>query len=296
LLIIVLSAVTLITLDTRNGRTGPLGALGRAAHAVVSPVEGAVSNVADPISDWWHGVTDAGDLRRDNRELRQRLAEAEGRARAGEQAVKENEVLHETLNLPLLSHVERVTGRIISRDPGNFDPTFKISKGQEAGIAVDMPVISPAGLVGKVIETGRGYSKVQVLTDPEFAVGVQTPAHEGSQATTGVARGQVGSHDLRVEFDAGTRVDVGDMIVTSPLSSLFPADIPVGEVTRVREKAGGIGITATIRPYVDLGALDFLTVILWVQGEGAVVSTTTTSTTTTTVPGLFPTTTTVPGQ
>ena len=50
LLVIVLTAVTLITLDSRGGRSGPLGALGRAAHTLVSPIQGAVDSVATRVS------------------------------------------------------------------------------------------------------------------------------------------------------------------------------------------------------------------------------------------------------
>ena len=74
LLLIVLSCVTLITLDTRNGRTGSLGAMGRIAHRIVSPVQGAVDDVARPVGDWWDGIVNSGDLKRDNRRLQEQIA------------------------------------------------------------------------------------------------------------------------------------------------------------------------------------------------------------------------------
>ena len=187
--------------------------------------------------------------------------------------------------------MKNVTGLIIDRDPGNFDPTLTIDKGTESGIAVDMPAIAPAGLVGKVIEAWHGGSKIQVLTDPSFAVTIVAPAHGSSPATQGVATGRVGSHDLDVDFDPGTKVLVGDRIVTSPASQLFPPGIPVGTVTKVTEQPGGIGVTALIKPYVDLGGLEYVTVLQWVQGDPPAfkptTTTATTTTTTTTVPNPF---------
>ena len=53
-----------------------------------------------------------------------------------------------------------------------------------------MPVLSPEGIVGKVIEVWNGGAKIQVLTDPDFSVGVQTPGHGVAPATTGIASGQ----------------------------------------------------------------------------------------------------------
>jgi rod shape-determining protein MreC len=281
LLLIVLTAITLITLDTRSGRKGPLGVLGRGAHTVVSPIEGAVSSVARPMGDWWSGLTDSGHLKSDNRKLRNEIAKLKGEQLDAEQAILDNQRLHQILDLPLLSSIDRKVGRIVGRDPGNFDSTLTIDKGTEHGIAVDMPVIAPDGsLVGKVIEAWKGGAKIRVLTDDEFAVGVQTPAHPPANATTGIAKGQ-GTHQLRVDdFDASAKVLKGDRIVTSPISTnLFPPDLRVGAVTRATPEPGGQGLTVSIKPDVDLGALQYVVVLLWVPGQGGVVRSTTTTTT-----------------
>ena len=125
-----------------------------------------------------------------------------------------------------------------------------------------------------------------------FSVGVQTPGHGASPATTGIASGEVGSHDLVVEFDAGTSVLRGDQIVTSPQSTLFPSGLTVGTIASATNQPGNTGVNATITPYVHLGALQQVTVLLWSQGtRGPVLPTTTTSTSTTsTVPGTSSTT------
>jgi rod shape-determining protein MreC len=297
LLLIVLTCLTLITLDTRNGRSGPLGALGRIAHRVVSPVQGAVDDVVRPVGDWWSGVTDSGDLKKKNRQLEQQVAALKGQQTAAAEAIKENSDLKALLKLTDALLVKNVTGLIVGRDPGNFDPTLTIDKGSESGIAVDMPVIAPEGIVGKVLEVWNGGAKIQVLTDPDFAVGVQTPGHGASPATTGIASGQVGSHDLAVEFDAGTKVLRNDAIVTSAQSTLFPSGLPVGTIRTAKNQPGNTGVNATITPYVHLGALQHVTVLLWAQGTpGPVLPTTTTSTksttstSTTTLPGTTPST------
>jgi rod shape-determining protein MreC len=299
LLVIVLACLTLITLDTRSGRTGPLGSIGRLAHRAMSPIEGAVNDVTGPIGDWWSGLVDSGHLKRENRRLEQENAALRGEQISAAEAIKENEELKKLLSLQSLLDVRSVNGLIVGRDPGNFDPTLTIDKGSESGIALDMPVIAPEGIVGKVIEVWDGGSKIQVLTDPEFSVGVQTPGHGvAAPATTGIASGQVGSHDLAVTFDAGTKVLRGDAIVTSPQSTLFPPGLPVGTIDTFTSQPGDTGINATITPYVHLGSLQHVTVLLWPDGHiGPVLrTTTTTATTTTSIPASTSTTTTFPGS
>jgi rod shape-determining protein MreC len=247
--------------------------------------------VAQPVGDWWSGLTDSGHLKRDNRRLLEENARLRGKQIQADAAIKENSELKKSLALQNALLVKNVTGLIVGRDPGNFDPTLTIDKGSEAGISVDMPVIAPEGIVGKVIEVWNGGAKVQVLTDPNFAVGVQapghaaSPGHPASPATTAVASGQNDSHDLTVQFDAGTRLVKGDPIVTSPQSTIFPVGLPVGTISGISNLPGNTGVSATITPYVRLGALQHLTVLLWPSGIPGPVLPTTTTTTTTTVPG-----------
>src|SRR4029078_10075464 len=99
LALIVLTSITLITLDSRSGRSGPLGAAGRAAHAVVSPIGGAVSAVAQPVSDWWSGVTDSSGLKKENRRLRREIAELRGHQQDAAVALKEDARLRSLLSL-----------------------------------------------------------------------------------------------------------------------------------------------------------------------------------------------------
>ena len=293
LLLLVLTAVTLITLDARGGRSGPLGAVGRGAHSVVSPIERGVSAVFEPVSDWWDGVFDAGDLKRENRELERRVAELEGKKNAADHAITENEMFKKLLDLPILSEVPKVAARVVNRDPGNFESTLTIDKGSESGIARDMPVLAGEGLLGKVIEVWRGGAKVRVLVDSDSAVGVQTEQRAGHDSTTGIAQGRVGSRDIVVEdFDAEKPVRVRDTIVTSGLeNSVFPYGLPVGRVVKVDELAGGLGTRVRIRPYVDFDGVAYVLVLKWVPGDGPVLSTTSTSApppTSTTVPSVAP--------
>jgi rod shape-determining protein MreC len=284
LFLVILTAVTLITLDTRGGRSGPLGVLSRAAHRVVSPIEAAVESVTQPIGDWFSGVTDSGHLKSENRKLRNEIAALRGQQEDAQAAIAENKILKQAAGLNL--NVRRVIARIINRSPGNFAPTLTINKGLEAGIAKDQPVVAPDGsVVGKILQVWNGGAEIRVLTDPMSAIGVKTPRHPGSEATTGTAEGQNGSHDLAVDdFDPTAKIVRGDNITTSPFSQVFPADLRVGAVKSVRQDPGNDSVHVLVTPYVDLGALDYVVVLEWVKVPGAppVVPTTSTSTTTST--------------
>jgi rod shape-determining protein MreC len=294
LAVVLLTSVTLITLDTRNGRSGPLGAVGRAAHTIVSPIEGAVSSVTRPIGDWWSGLVDSGSIKKENRRLRERVLELDGEQRRAADALQRNRELNRLLHLQqsFLDTAKPIAARVVNRDPGNFESTLTIDRGTQDGIADGMPVVAPGGVVGHVIEVWRNGANVRVLTDPESAIAVRPVAHP----VTGIAQGHEGSDEIFVDdFGAHAQVHKGDEVVTANIAnSVYPPDLLVGTVTGVDEQSADLGLSARIKPYVQVDELQFVEVLRWVPGQGPVVTTTTTTTTTTTLPGATTTTTTTP--
>jgi len=283
LALLVLTSLTLITLDSRAGRSGPLGSVGRIAHDVVSPIQRAANAVAGPVSDWWSGVVDSGRLKRQNRSLRAQIAELKGKNQQAQVALNENKLLHAELGLgEMLGGGHPIPVRVVNGDPGNFQSTITIDRGQEAGIEKGMAVAAPDGVVGHVIASWHGGADVRLLTDPESAIAVRTLQH----AAVGIAQGQAGSRQLVAsDFAAGAHIKKGDTVVTANVAnSLYPPDLTVGTVTAVDVQPAGLGLVVHIAPSVDFGALDYVVVLHWVPGEGPVVAipiTTTTTTTTT---------------
>jgi cell shape-determining protein MreC len=83
--------------------------------------------------------------------------------------------------------------------------------------------------------------------------------------------------------ETSKKVLPGDKVVTSASpQNLYPPDVPIGTVSRVVPQVGGQPAQVFIKPFTDLGALDFVSVMRWVQGNGPVVITTTTTTSSTT--------------
>jgi rod shape-determining protein MreC len=291
LALVVLTSLTLITLDSRSGRSGALGSIGRVAHTVVSPVERVTNAVAGPIGDWWSGVIDSGKLKRENRSLRHQVAALKGEQNKWKVALNLNSYLNGVLQLnnSLRSTIHPVAARVVNRDPGNFQSTITIDRGQEAGIEKGMAVAVFDGVVGHVIDSWHGGAEVRVLTDPLSAIAVRTLANPA----IGIAEGHAGSRELVVsDFDASARPHRKDLVVTSDLAnSVYPPDLPVGTVTDVDVKPAGLGSVVHIKPAVDFDALEFVDVLRWVPGEGPVLKTppTTPSTSTTTTSTTAPT-------
>ena len=120
---------------------------------------------------------------------------------------------------------------MLSSDPSNFSHTIDISKGSDDGLKVDMPVVNGAGLVGRIVQVTPNRSTVQLITDPDFLVGVRLL---GSDLATGTAHGQGQGEDLlvdtRLEPDIDDPPKPGTALTTSGAQlSAFPDSIPVGQ-------------------------------------------------------------------
>ncbi|HOV78866.1 MAG TPA: rod shape-determining protein MreC [Bacillota bacterium] len=179
----------------------------------------------------------------------------------------ENERLTKLLGYKQLmsSRYELVPASVVSRDPGNWFRTVILNRGSSDGIKENMTVLTPEGLVGRVVSVSDSTCEVLLITDPRSGVGsviqdTRTPGIvEGTAGSSGVAR------MIHIPNDAP--VDVGQTVVTSGLGSVFPKGIPVGEIAGVRSEPSGLFKSADIRPRADLNRLEEVLILTRVFPE-----------------------------
>lgn len=259
LLLLVLTSVTLLTLDFRGD--GALSGLRGGAREVLSPLQGIAGAVTRPLGDIVQGVIHRGDLEAENAQLRAQLEEARGVAAEAEDAQRERRALLDIQDLDFAGDIPDVPARVISLTPSNFELAVVIDRGTDHGIAADMPVVSGAGLVGRITEVSSSRSVVRLLTDLTFSVGVRLV----SSGDVGVATGRGRDEPMRVDLiDAATAVGRRELVVTSGLQqSAYPAGIPVGRIDRAESVPGEDEMRVTIQPLVDLERLAFVKVLQW---------------------------------
>ncbi|HEX8766161.1 MAG TPA: rod shape-determining protein MreC, partial [Candidatus Acidoferrum sp.] len=196
----------------------------------VSPFERAGSYVFGSFRDTWRNYfalrgtkKDNDDLRRENDALKLRMAQLEGKA-------AEADRLAALLNFrQAQADVPMVAARVIG-GPITDTLTIQLDRGEHDGIRKDMGVITPDGVVGKIIETYPNTSQVLLLTDKGSGVGAKV-ADSGIQSPVG----GLGEPLLAMKyFPNDDDVSVGARVVTSGMDRIFPRDLPVGTITEVR--------------------------------------------------------------
>jgi rod shape-determining protein MreC len=160
-----------------------------------------------------------------------------------------------------------VAAQVVSGPRSNFSHAIEIDKGTDDGLAVGMPVVTGGGLVGRISRASGSTATVQMVTDPEFRVGVRV-AETGE---LGTARGRGRDEPLTVDtaIDPDTEVPDGTGLVTSGVDrSVYPAGIPVGEVTSTRAGSGGLALELVIEPLIDVDRLSYYVSVLRWEPEG----------------------------
>jgi rod shape-determining protein MreC len=267
LAVLVLASVTLLTVGLRDAPV--VRDVREGAATVLSPVEGAADAVTRPFRNAWHGITDYEDLRDENEQLREQL-DAAGASESGEirrsDAEEQLAELSAALELPYAGDVPTVTARVVSGPRSNFSHAVEIDKGTDDGLAVGMPVVTASGLVGRVGQATGTQATVQLLTDPDFRVGVRL----AGTPELGTARGRGRDEPLTVDtaIDQDAEIADGSGLVTSGVDrSAYPPGIPVGQVTSTREGSGGLALDLVIEPLADIENLSYVSVMRWEPAE-----------------------------
>ena len=127
----------------------------------------------------------------------------------------------------------RITAPVIARDPAGWWQTLLLGRGALQGVREGSAVLAPGGLIGLVSSVTPTTARVTLLTDPSSRVGVWVARTRYHGLLTGLGTDRPVIRFL--EKDPG--VVAGDVITTSPASTLVPPDLPVGVIQSVDLRA-----------------------------------------------------------
>jgi rod shape-determining protein MreC len=215
------------------------------------------------------GIASIAELQRsrDNyRELSAKLERYTNMERGIAELREENKRLKEQLDFSQEIPYQRIAARIVAKDPENLYSTITIDKGFGEGIRKNMPVIALQdgieGLVGRVIEVGGGTSKIVPLYDSKSFVAAR---FSGGSRTEGLVGGQGSPDDPLVMRFVKKRIkdeiQFGDLVVTTGYESIYPAEVSVGRVKKVRVLDYLTSIDIELDPVLDFSRIEYVFVI-----------------------------------
>lgn len=164
----------------------------------------------------------------------------------------ENDRLKKLLDLEneMNSYYETVAAMVVSYEPNNWYDTIVINKGELSGISVGNAVVSVQGLVGKVVETGKGYSIISTVLNPDLSFA----ARISQSGELGLLEGDAGlSKDklCRMSYiEKPNNINRGDLVETTGSGGIFPSGLIVGTIKEIQ--SNNTVPYAVVEPSVDI--------------------------------------------
>jgi rod shape-determining protein MreC len=225
--------------------------------SAVSPFQRAGAKGIGNIRGTWSHYFALQNTSRDNEQLRRQNDELKMQVNQLQSKAAEADRLSALLNFRQAQrNVPMLAARVIGTSADTASQTVYLDRGERDGIRRNMGVITPDGVVGKVIESYRDTAQVLLLTDKDSGVGAML-AESRIQSPVG----GTGEPLLSMKYiPTDDTVNVGEHVVTSGMDRIFPRDLPVGVVTEI--KTGRPFQHVRVRPAANLQRLEEVIVLL----------------------------------
>jgi len=235
---------------------GPVGQLVRL------PLE-AVSSLDQGISNMWQQYVALQSVEDENHRLRQEIEWLRGQNNQLREAASATQRLTALLQFKEQALPTMIAAQVIGRDASNRYKSVIVNKGDSDGIQKDMGVITPSGVVGRVVKTTGATSVVLLVTDPNNAIAglIQRTRDEG------IVEGTLQGRAKLKYIPMLSAVKEGDYVVTSGLVGGFPRGLAIGTITGISREEGALFQTAELAPEVDVNHVEEVLIIQAPHGQ-----------------------------
>ena len=221
-----------------------------------SEIQRGTMAVVGGVRNLWSGYLDLRHVHGENLVLKKEMQTLQVRLQEERAEAQRTDRLRQLLELRERAHLDTTAAEVIAAAASPDFRTVTIDKGTSEGLKTDMAVISPAGVVGRVILPSRRAAKVQLLIDRNAAAGALIERTR----VQGVVEG-FGDGSLRMAYVPGTAdVKPGDLVVTSGIDGIYPRGFVIGTIEQVERGSGGYHLI-TVRPAVDFTRLEEVLVV-----------------------------------
>jgi rod shape-determining protein MreC len=252
---VIVGHILLISAQVNTQRGVPL--LEEVTFGTFAEVQRAATSAIATVRDNWTNYVALQDVRAENARLKEENAALQVGLQQERALAQQSRTLQSLLDLKTAVQLKTTSASVIA---GGASPEFRtmtIDKGTGDGLASDMAVLAPAGVVGRIIMPARRAAKVQLLIDRDAAAGaiVERSRAQGVVVGTGTDR-------FRLDHVPGAAdIQVGDRVVTSGIEGIYPKGVLLGQIQSIDRQSGEF-TNVVVDPAVQFSELETVLVVV----------------------------------
>src|SRR5580658_1905253 len=228
LLLVIFAQLVLIAVQVRNDRDTRIIRVW--SVTAVTPLARVLETVRGGVSGFFQNYVSTHDAREENSRLRTDLDRLKMENLFLKAELSTADRAKALIAFQARTPSKTVAARVIATGAGANSKVVFVDRGSGSGIEKGMPVVTPDGIVGKVIAAYPTASEVMLITDPDFAAGVISQKN----GVVGTLKGQ-GYATCKVDYISNEEtVEPGEWFYTSGDDRVFPKGFPVGVARVVR--------------------------------------------------------------
>jgi rod shape-determining protein MreC len=254
--LVVMLAAQLLLLSFQVTRNRNVRLIRFWAVVALDPFERSLWGMLDASTRTWRTYRDLWQAQKQNQELRAQLLAARAQIQQLTEQSAESQRLRGLLTFKNHLPLQTVAAEVIATSPGEYSNAVFIDKGADSGLTPDLAVITPEGIVGKIIAVFPRSSHVLLITDPSSGAAVVLAGSRLQGILKGANPSLCQIHYIMNDEE----VSSGESALTSGLDQIYPKGLPVGKVVQVG--AGNIYKNIIVKPAVDFNRLESVLVVL----------------------------------
>ena len=251
---VVVGHILLISTQVATRRGVPI--LEALTFGVFAEVQRSTTSGIGSVRDVWQNYFALQQTRQENQQLHTEVAQLRVGLQQERALAEQSRMLQKLLDMKMETPLKTTAAYVIA---GAASPDFRtatIDKGTSDGLKPDMAVISPAGVVGRIILPTSRAAKIQLLIDRDAAAGAVTERGRAQGVVVGTGT------SLRFDNVSGTAdLKVGDRVVTSGIEGIYPKGFEIGQIESIERRAGEFS-AIIIRPTVEFSSIEAVLVVM----------------------------------
>jgi len=228
------------------------------ATGILTPFERLAVYTGGGVRTLWHSYIDLVHTRSENNELLRKIDQLRLEQAKMREDAEQGQRLQKLLGFKEQFPSQTLAAQVIGTSGTDTSRVIYIDKGTSSHVENGMAVITPDGIVGKVLRADSSTSQVLLINDPSSGAGVILERTR----LNGILQGTSSGKTQVVDVMSDENIAVGDKIVTSGGDRVYPKGLPVGTVAGVApDEQDGSFLDIAVKPAADLAHLEEVLVV-----------------------------------